>query len=258
MKIKLIILFLLNTLFLWGQNKNNLIVEYTMIQDANDGNDSFNNYLISSENQNLYFQYGKINKSLDIDEVLNNFDLKKLDYAIKYKNPNDILESGWHFLPKLEFFEDNIPVINWKLLEGEKKILNYNCNSAQCTFRGRTYTVWYTTEIPLSFGPWKFSGLPGLILEAIDSKNMYNYYAIKVLQNYPLKIPEKLNLFLDKMDDNPISLKSYVKLQNDFLKELQRKNLANMPSGTVLVSNQNLREALKEIMFEWEVFPEKS
>ena len=62
--------------------------------------------------------------------------------------------------------EDDIPVMDWTICEDSTmQVLGYECHKATTTFRGRTWTVWYTEEIPLSIGPWKFGGLPGLILK---------------------------------------------------------------------------------------------
>jgi len=70
------------------------------------------------------------------------------------------------------------PDMKWELLEDEKQINDYKCKKAKTTFRGRTYEVWYTPEIPVSVGPWKFNGLPGLILSVTDSTD--NFYSWEV------------------------------------------------------------------------------
>lgn len=61
---------------------------------------------------------------------------------------------------------EKTPVIPWQLKNEVKTILGYVCKKAEATFRGRKYTVWYTSAIPVSVGPWKLQGLPGAILEA--------------------------------------------------------------------------------------------
>jgi GLPGLI family protein len=64
---------------------------------------------------------------------------------------------------------DTLPEINWQLSAETKKIDTLSCQKAVGRFRGRTYTAWYTKEIPIAAGPWKLHGLPGLIVEAEDS-----------------------------------------------------------------------------------------
>jgi GLPGLI family protein len=77
---------------------------------------------------------------------------------------------------------------NWKILEDEKKIGIYNCKKAITTFRGRTYTVWFTNEIPIPYGPWKLNGLPGLILSAEDSEGIYKWNAKLIKYPFEKKI----------------------------------------------------------------------
>ncbi len=84
-------------------------------------------------------------------------------------------------------YEEEKPNLYWKLEEGSKKILNYNCKKARVEYGGRSYTAWYAPEIPISSGPYKFSDLPGLILEIYDSKNNFHFEAIAVDQK-PLPI----------------------------------------------------------------------
>ncbi|WP_435138413.1 GLPGLI family protein [Formosa sp. A9] len=69
------------------------------------------------------------------------------------------------------YIAEKKPAIDWKLLPETKKIGKFSVNKASCEFRGRTYTVWYTLEVPLPYGPWKLQGLPGLILEARDERD---------------------------------------------------------------------------------------
>lgn len=47
-------------------------------------------------------------------------------------------------------------------------------------FRGRVHTVWFTNEIPVSFGPWKLNGFPGVILEAQDETKTFMFFFLKV------------------------------------------------------------------------------
>ena len=68
------------------------------------------------------------------------------------------------------YIAEKKPVINWKLKSETKKIGDFKAHKAIGEFRGRTYTAWYTLEVPLPYGPWKLQGLPGLILEASDER----------------------------------------------------------------------------------------
>lgn len=84
------------------------------------------------------------------------------------------------FIDNYEYTED-IEKINWKILPGStKQIAGFNCKKAICTFRGRDYEAWYTPYIPISRGPWKFNGLPGLILEVSDSQKQIQFECEKV------------------------------------------------------------------------------
>lgn len=87
-------------------------------------------------------------------------------------------------------YDEDMPAFDWELTDSVVNVLGYDCMSAKCKFRGREWTVFYTEEIPLADGPWKFHGLPGLILKATDEKGHYEFecIGIKSKANRPITI----------------------------------------------------------------------
>lgn len=95
-----------------------------------------------------------------------------------YQNyPAGKLTVSGRILTQYLLYEEDMPKIDWTLRDSTKELLGITCFQAVCSFRGRDYTAWYTPEIPSMSGPWKFSGLPGLILEVYDSRNEYRFTA---------------------------------------------------------------------------------
>jgi hypothetical protein len=71
-------------------------------------------------------------------------------------------------------------LFGWQLQDGDSIVCSYPCHKAVTTFRGRTWTVWYTLDLPYSDGPWKFCGLPGLVLHAYDSEGKFRFNCIGI------------------------------------------------------------------------------
>lgn len=102
----------------------------------------------------------------------------------KTKFPYTIIQSNekvQYFQPVgmavLTYKEDVIG--NWKLMDESKVINTMNCKKATVTYKGRNWIAWYSTEIPLPYGPYKFSGLPGLIIKLSDEKDEYDFELVK-------------------------------------------------------------------------------
>lgn len=74
--------------------------------------------------------------------------------------------------------EEPIETIEWTLVEDStKNVLGYDCVMATAYYHGRSWVAWFTPEIPVSAGPWKLAGLPGLILEADADNGVYSFVA---------------------------------------------------------------------------------
>lgn len=71
---------------------------------------------------------------------------------------------------------------NWVLSDSTKMVLGYECVEASTDFHGRRWKVWFAPEIPVQNGPWKFDGLPGLILEAETEDGQYRFVATGLQQ----------------------------------------------------------------------------
>lgn len=88
---------------------------------------------------------------------------------IKYRLP-----SGMDTL----HYSDSVPGMKWNFVaDSIINVLGYECQLAHTDFAGRHYSAWFTTEIPLPFGPYKFGALPGLILRLQDDEQQFVWEA---------------------------------------------------------------------------------
>ena len=101
-------------------------------------------------------------------------------------------QSGLNNLGGNYNYKENIPSFQWKTESDTTTILTYTCQKAITTFRGRKYTAWFAPEIPSNNGPWKFGGLPGLILKISDESNSYLFECIGIQQ---LEKPEPIKFY---------------------------------------------------------------
>ena len=75
-------------------------------------------------------------------------------------------------------YVDSLHTQTWTMGDSTREVLGYTCQQATADFRGRRWTAWFATDIPISDGPWKLGGLPGLILEAYDEGQQYVFTAV--------------------------------------------------------------------------------
>ena len=125
-------------------------------------------------------------------------------------------------------YTEPLPNCGWELADGERTILGYVCRRAACTFRGRSYEAWYAPEIAVSCGPWKFGGLPGLILAIRDDAGVLDLEATGVEQRVePIRMTDR----------------NYLKTNRKKYLDLKQKAMTD-PVG-YLTGNSNVRMTIK-------------
>lgn len=154
-----------------GQLEKNYISEDMLLQVGRDGLSKFSSYknltidsiiLRSSSEQLLKAaQDGRLNNG-EFMTIYKNYPSGKLTHTEK------ICQDWFRY-------EEDMPVLEWELTDSVTNILGYDCQGAKCNFRGREWYAFYAEDIPLSEGPWKLQGLPGLIMKASDSDGHYSF-----------------------------------------------------------------------------------
>lgn len=76
---------------------------------------------------------------------------------------------------RFQTYDEIYPLMKWQITEERKSVVGYTCQKATTHFAGRDYVAWFTTEIPYQDGPYKFSGLPGFIVQVQDAQKHYTF-----------------------------------------------------------------------------------
>lgn len=178
-----------------------IISDSTMIEDSKKG-------IVSFPDESMKIRY--------VVEKINNENLMYL------YTPNHMGN------PVLKVKDDR--KINWKIFTEQESILGYMAQKATTFFGGREWTAWFTSEISIPDGPYKFYGLPGLILKISDKTNTHSFEIISIQKKIS-------NYFILNDDDykkaKEITLKEYEKIPNH-LELFKRKALM----GDVIFRNK--------------------
>ncbi|KFC20678.1 GLPGLI family protein [Chryseobacterium sp. FH1] len=214
-------------------------------------------YLLSSKEKNYFFlsRHDKGYKSYE--DVHDNSSLLNSNFVYLFdKKSEDFYQTLPYFpqrpkeLSKLTKDKTEVPI--WKILGETKKILDYDCTKATADYRGRKWTVWFTTDINGEVFPWKLRGLPGAILEAEESSGFYGFKSVRIVKNGNFLLPRNHSDFFAENLTSVIDYKDVITLQNKVLRERQEKEIANSPAGTVFGEPVHYREGELEKSFEWE------
>lgn len=205
---------------------NRFVYQVTMKPDASDKNDvkTENAYLDISPEKSVFYSENRIKRDSIIQATMqsggargfNRDQMENLRSIINYSIEKDKKNQKTIFKDRIGrdvyTYEEDRP-LNWKILPETTKIGEYKVQKAEADFGGRKWTAWFTTDLPYQDGPYKFGGLPGLVVKVEDDKGEYSF---DLMKNYKIADFPTLNQF-----GNTIKVKrgDYVKQQKKYMED---------------------------------------
>jgi len=234
MKTIQLLTFVLLTNFLFGQDKQ-FFYEYRHLPD------SVNREKIESEimalNVNkLKSEFYSVDKyisdstlladsnkgvfSMPPNKVMNN------DRIIKPANSKSI--EYITILSDTKYFVSQKIDLKWDIIPEFESILGYKAQKATTEFGGRKWIAWFSEEIPIQDGPYKFCGLPGLIVK-IEDMGKNHIYELKGIKNSEtdFEYPELNNFRIMK-----VNYPKYVKVYKKYRKNPMADQIGMFPDQT--------------------------
>ena len=122
----------------------------------------------------------------------------------------------------------------WKLTADTLTLLGYRCTRATTQFKGRQWTAWFTPDIPVSEGPWKLCGLPGMILKAEDAEGHYRFAANGIEQ-----CRDEAPILFGGKDYERVSRKQYARVHERFFADPMGFITGSMPNVTITIKDEH-------------------
>lgn len=179
--------------------QNRFIYQYNFIPDVSK-KDSVVTDLMSldfdskSKQSNFYSVSKKISDSLTNIIVEGNPDkinLPKYNPNLNYSISKDLKNNKIEYHVKYSGIKMKIPENEnpmWSIRKEQKIISTFLCQKATATYKGRDWVAWFANDIAINDGPYKFHGLPGLIIEIGDTKNEHTFKIIQTQNDKSIKI----------------------------------------------------------------------
>ncbi|WP_315058391.1 GLPGLI family protein [Chryseobacterium indoltheticum] len=142
--------------------------------------------------------------------------------------------------------EDKKP--EWKILPEKQKIGEYNAQKATTKYGGREWTAWFSTDLPFQDGPYKFYGLPGLIVKIEDktgshSLTLVGNKTIQTTTEKEMNLPQGVQLYGMGGKDIEINeaqfKKAWKAYKNDPTKNMREMMMKNTETNKVVFKTKS-------------------
>lgn len=134
----------------------------------------YQDFTVPAQDSIIKMEIEAMEKSGTWKDMSKSIKMPKFSFKI-YKAYPDMTVSYMDRISTKLFKYDDPVTFNWKILPDKEKIGAYNTQKATTEFGGRKWTAWFSTELPFQDGPYKFHGLPGLIVKVEDDEKNYSW-----------------------------------------------------------------------------------
>jgi len=167
-----------------------------------------------SKSKSIFYNFRSKKDSIDIQEERK---ISYLKFTIIQENRNYKYYGNFNDL----YFVFNEPLkTDWKVNNNTSDFNGYKVQEAKIELDGRRWTALFALEIPINSGPYKFSGLPGLILKVYSEDGDYSFEMVELIKN----ISES---YMDSFQTNKFVMVKKKKIQTfifNFLKDPGSQN----------------------------------
>lgn len=201
------------TLFsqVYSQTNNRFVYELKFVRDTISKNVFTNIFFLDTNDKEIKFYYQELYEVDSTQKATKNYNTSiSISNSLMLKRkPNSFENENYVFVDTDYYKYQTNDKIVWNILPETKTQNNYNMQKAITNFGGRNWIAWFSKDIPINQGPFKFQGLPGLIFQIEDEKKHFSFNLVEIK-----KLEQEQNT--DRIIDSnfgkkaiPISLEKY-------------------------------------------------
>ena len=216
------LLALISASFLMAQQSTRFIYQVSMTPDSTSTEKKTEVAYLDTDGKKSYF-YSE--NSLKRDSVMErmritrNFDraqMQNLRSNMNFTIEKNLTDQSLMYKSRIgrdQYSYNETPSFGWKILPETVKIGEYDTQKAETNFGGRTWYAWFTQQVPLQDGPYKFSGLPGLIVKVQDTNGDYSFDLMQTKKVAEVEQPRGRGQYIN------LTKNKYMDLEKKFQKD---------------------------------------
>jgi GLPGLI family protein len=161
-----------------------------------------------------------------------------IQYKIYKNTPKGKMTFTDHIPSNAYKFEEDLDLFNWVITGDTSTVCDYKAQKAICNFGGRNWVAWFTPEIPYNDGPYKFNGLPGLIVKVYDTRNHYVFELLTIN-----KVNPGIMIDMEQAEYLVTTKKDFFRAQDSFREDIMsRAKEAGMDNSTQQIIAKNMAQ----------------